>query len=158
SGIGKSTLVDHFARSMRRRKALVLAGRCYERETVPYKALDPIIDEVSHHLLGLAADEAAAPVPPDTRALAQIFPVLSRAEPVVPAPFVRPSANAQEQRRLAFAAARRLFQRLAERRPVVIHIDDVQWGDVDSALLIAEAFRPPTPALLLVVSYRRDEA
>src|SRR5690606_14494173 len=40
-----------FAREVRdRHGALVLRGRCYEREAVPYKAFDGVIDELSRYL------------------------------------------------------------------------------------------------------------
>ena len=43
SGIGKSTLVRRFLRSLTtRRDVVVLSGRCYENESVPYKALDGV--------------------------------------------------------------------------------------------------------------------
>ena len=48
SGMGKTTLVDRFLGRIRADpRATVLAGRCYERESVPYKALDSVIDSLS---------------------------------------------------------------------------------------------------------------
>ena len=50
SGIGKSALVQHFLDGVERRQDLVvLRGRCYEREAVPYKALDGVIDSLSQY-------------------------------------------------------------------------------------------------------------
>jgi len=159
SGVGKSTLVAAFLAGVQEQAdVLVLDGRCYERETVPYKALDPLIDDLTRRLLDWPAERVAAVLHGDVRPLAQLFPVLNRLEAVVGAALDRPIPDAQEQRRRAFAAARRLLERLAARGPLVLHIDDVQWGDTDSALLLAEALRPPTPPLLLIASYRREEA
>ncbi len=50
SGIGKSWLVGHFTDQLRSEGAVVLAGRCYEHESVPFKSLDPVIDELARYL------------------------------------------------------------------------------------------------------------
>jgi serine/threonine protein kinase len=253
SGMGKTALIDHFARAVRdRSSALVLRGRCYEREAVPYKAFDGAIDELSRYLhrlrltldgdpdslgeggiddshivtrvhaspdggvdssigsisirasgsvdggkrssdLGLGAEldprmlqTVRSLLAPDFAVLARLFPVLEgvfdepagfaglslddarsgpgrtgfeRGEVTREASFAGDIRDPSELRRRAFAALKLLLGRVAEVRPLVVVIDDLQWGDPDSAVLLAELVSPPdAPNLLVVASYRSEEA
>ena len=82
SGEGKTSLADHFLRPLRRHRELaILSGRCYDRESVPLKALDSVIDELCTYLRA-RKDDAAGLIPNDIRMLAHLFPVLRRVDAV----------------------------------------------------------------------------
>jgi hypothetical protein len=155
SGVGKSALVRHFVAGVLEKipEAVALAGRCYERESVPYKAVDGVVDALSRYLRD--APDRAQLIPPEAAVLGQVFPVL---KPWMPEP--APSGDEEDPARLRlrmFAALRELLSRMAERGPLIVSIDDLQWADGDSLQLLTELMRPPdAPRLLLLGTVRRS--
>ncbi len=158
SGIGKSELVYRFACHSRDSGALVLTGRCRPQESVSYRALDPLMDELSRHLVKLPDAEAAEFVPRFADALLRVFPVMARVPALAKAPDSGAASDDEVVRR-GFLALRDLLARLADRRPLIVWIDDAQWGDRGSIAPLRSALRPPdAPRLLLVLSYRSEDA
>jgi hypothetical protein len=162
SGVGKSFLVNTFAERCfnRRPNTLILHGRCYERETVPYKAVDGAIDELASVLHEQPRDMVAKLMPDDVELLASLFPVLKELREVGGGPSrqIIELASAQDLRQRAFAALRELFVRVSAWRPVLLLIDDLQWADSDSLALLHELLRPPSAPALLVLCTRRITA
>ena len=157
SGAGKSVLVQRFLRRIRDLKqVVVLTGRCYEQESVPYKALDSLTDALTEYLVSLPGAECELLLPDTISSLASVFPVLARVPDIQRA---RPHAIADpvELRRVAFEALRDLLRRLGSRKSLVLHIDDLQWGDVDSAAILGGLLSgADPPRLLFLASYRAE--
>ncbi|WP_372894426.1 serine/threonine-protein kinase PknK [Stieleria sp.] len=160
SGEGKSTLAESFLRPLRRGQAmLVLSGRCYDREIVPFKVIDSQIDSLVKYLSSLSEPELDRILPPDIEKLAHLFPILRRVEPIDQR-CRRANKGIEEQqlRNLAFAALKDLLHAIGLSTPVVMFVDDLQWGDRDSAEMLGKLLAPPTPpAVLLLGSFRSDE-
>ena len=162
SGMGKTALVQHFIRTIQESQpeAVVLTGRCYEQEAVPYKALDGLIDSLTNYLKMLPDAQAQSLLPRGLSSLARVFPVLQRLEAAREMRLHSSEIpDSQELRRRASTAFREMLGRIAERFPLILFIDDLQWGDVDSASLLTDLLRPPDqPPLLLIACYRGEEA
>ncbi|MFW6066760.1 MAG: serine/threonine-protein kinase PknK [Myxococcota bacterium] len=161
SGMGKTTVVRRFLDGLvSRDEVVLLRGRCYERESVPFKAFDDLVDALSRYLRRLPSPEAVALMPRDVQVLARIFPVLLRADAVASSPRRDLDIHDdRELRRRAFSALKELFARIADRQRLVIHIDDLQWGDVDSVDLLGELLAAPdAPAALVLIGHRTEGA
>jgi eukaryotic-like serine/threonine-protein kinase len=161
SGMGKSALVRCFANDLiRGAEAVVLRGRCYERESVPYKAFDDIIDSLSRYMMRLPSEEASELLPRNIHSLARLFPVLKRVRAIANARHpLHPTSDPHELRNQAFGAFKDLLLRLSDWQPLVINIDDLQWADTDSARLLSYLLsQPDPPPAMFVGVYRREEA
>ena len=159
SGMGKTTLAQRFLTRLRKeRGALVLSGRCFEREALPFKGMDSVVDELCRYLTATPPRELERSLPPGMHYLARIFPVLrsvpcmdhvSQPEHEIVEPI--------ELRKRAFAALKALLGSLGTDQPLVLHIDDVQWSDIDSLVLLEELLQPPNaPPLLLLCGFREE--
>jgi hypothetical protein len=159
SGVGKSALLEAFVEERRtRRDAVVLQGRCHERENVPYKAFDALIDDLSRHLRRLPRPDAAAVMPREVFALTRLFPVLERVAVVADAPH-QDVPDPHDLKRRAFDAFGELVARMRDRAPLILVVDDLQWLDQDSVRFLRALFVQPEPApILLLCAHRSEDA
>jgi hypothetical protein len=122
SGLGKSALLRRFLdEASVHRNAVVVIGRCYASESVPFKALDGVVDSLSRHLRSLKRVEVEAVLPRGIAALAQVFPVLRQVEAVAG---MRGGSKSTledpiDMQRRAFSARHELIARIADGRSPV---------------------------------------
>ena len=158
SGVGKSALARWFAQRLADREAdlVTVTGRYFEHEEVPYRAFDAILDGVVRFLEQLEPRAAEALLPPEAPLVAQLFPVL-RSLPGIDAARGATEAARLDPRTLrqrVFAGVRGLLTALANARPLLVIIDDVQWADADSRALFAAVMVPPPPQVLVLATLR----
>lgn len=158
SGIGKSALVQRFVEEVQSEPgAGVVAGRCFEQESVPYKLLDSLMDALCRALRDVPVVEL--PQAEELGALARLFPVFRQLPACPDAPWDDETTLPQEHRRRAARALRGLLCALARRGTRVLWLDDIQWGDSDGAAFLLEVLHgPDAPPVLVVATYQGDES
>jgi len=148
-GIGKSRLVREVQRTASGRGVEVCSGRCREHLDLPYL---PFVASFLPRLQLLAREDPA---------LARHAPVIERLleDDAQAAASTDPRAEHEQTR--VFVAVAAATIRLAERRPLLLVIDDLHWADRSSldlfthlALEIADtAMSEPVP-VMLAATYR----
>jgi serine/threonine protein kinase len=158
SGIGKSTLVSHFLQGqVERGDTVVLAGRCYARETVPDKALDGIVESLCAHLRKLPISNARQLTPENLTSLVHLFSILRQVPAFATevADATAPSGDWMEIRRRGYEALSELFRRLSVIQPVIVHVDDLQWADEESLRGLCDVLGPAhPPPMTFIASFR----
>ena len=151
-GIGKTALAGELARLVHADGGLVLYGRWDEHVLAPYQAFREALADYA-----LACPEALL-----RQDLGDLAGEIAR---LCPEPVQRIGASAAEPLAAASAERFRLFesfdtwiQRMGTRHPVLLVLDDLQWADSPSHLLLSHLMqaRRSTP-LLAVVMYRDTE-
>ena len=157
SGVGKTVLLREFIRRCGNEpSALVFSGRCFEGESVPFQAVDDLVDHIAQHLARLPRDRMEQFLPRNFAVLVKMFPVLARFLGEHAARFT--DMDSVDLRTRAFGALREMLGRFAERRHVVLIVDDLQWGDVDGCAALSELLSAAdSPPVLVVLAYRSED-
>ena len=161
SGVGKTTLIGEFRRRLEvsdGRATIFCNGRCSERESVAFKALDRIVEVLAERYDSIFAPgacdrEEAEAAAMAAQAAALAFPVLGRDRDGAGSES-RTGFDAWQRQRVAFQGLRDLLSLVAGRRRLVLCIDDWQWVDADSIGLLSHVLAAPAPPLLLVIATR----
>jgi predicted ATPase/class 3 adenylate cyclase len=157
-GLGKSTLMQAFGAEVAQRDCVFAYGRCRDGAPAPYSALgDALISLVrTMEATGPAErDGWRADIVAETSSLSGILGelvpdlarVLGETSPVA-------DLDAADARRRLHHAVIRLLSDTASYRPVVLAIDDLQWADRDTLLLLSELLTVSLRNVLVLGAYR----
>jgi DNA-binding SARP family transcriptional activator len=148
-GIGKTRLASELATMARREGGTVLCGGAHLGSVVPYQPFAEALDSYAAEVSPVELRDAIAD---DGSILAKLAPgLLGRIATAAAAIQAEPST----ERFLLFDAAARVLQRIAARGPLLVVLDDLQWADPGSWLLVVHLARLPVDVrLLLVVTLR----
>jgi DNA-binding SARP family transcriptional activator len=130
-GIGKSRLLDEFARHCRERGTNVVWGRCWEGKGAP--AFWPWVQLLRSCLRSTEAAGLLSEVGPGTADLAELLPELRERLPGLPRPTV---GDPEAARFRMFDAVSRFLSAVAQRTPLVLVLDDIHAADEPSLLLL----------------------
>ena len=149
AGGGKTRLVTRFAEEAASAGAHILAGGCVELSTEGL-AYAPFTAALRQIVKEMGTAEVAALLPDGAaRDFARLLPE-----------FGEPSGDRETEtgRARLFEQFLTLLERLAERRSVILVIEDVHWADRSSRDLIAFLSRNlRTAPILMIMTYRSDE-
>lgn len=151
-GIGKSTLSGHVCREAHADGAAILYGRCEEGVGAPYGPWAELLAQLARHAPASLLDEVGAR---NLGELAHIAPELtdrigSRARPT--------NSDPESERYLLFGAVAALLRTMAARGPLVVVLDDLQWADRSTLLLLRHIVSLAEPApVLIIATYRNSD-
>ena len=154
AGIGKSRLVRE-TKARAPQGTVILEGYCFQTDSVlPYA---PLLDLFRNFFLRSSRDEIAQALKASAQQLLTLFPELAAALPdLSPSGPLNPNLE-QEKRRLFQALAGTILD-LAQRKPVILILEDLHWSDSTSLeFLLLLARRVSTQPIFLVLTYRSDE-
>ena len=155
AGVGKTRLITRFADQVREAGGHVLLGGCIDlgEGSLPY---GPVIQALRG--LGRDLDSAAVAdvVGSGQPLLARMLPELSPIDQTDELAPVSRGVDSTSQARL-FEAFLSLLERLAERSPAALVIEDLHWADRSTLDLLTFLVRNLRTAPLLVLTYRTDD-
>src|SRR5690349_20257100 len=153
AGIGKSRLVREFAERVRDRGGLVLDGGCVSLGSEEGLPFGPIAEALRGLLRLSDPTILAGIIDPGTRELGRLVPEL-----VAGGAEGRSDAPAEWAQTRLFDGFLVLLERLGERQPAVLVVEDVHWADRSTRDLLAfVARRLRNERVVLIATYRSDE-
>ena len=152
-GVGKSRLAFEFAHALHREGAVVIAGRSDEEALVPYQ---PFVEALSHHIENEPAEDLELLVGPMGAELSRLVPQLTDRLPNLPGPRQARDSEPESDRYRLFEAVSHYLGEASLAAPTLLVLDDLQWADKPTLLLLRHIMRSPQDTPLLIVGTYRD--
>ena len=158
-GSGKTRVLDAFAQELRADpEVLVISGTDNSRVQTLLPGLDQALDRLSAFVMSLPHADVESLVH-DAAPLARLFPALRRI-PMLQLPTLPQSrpVSSDDVIHQGLGALRRVFHRLAERRRLVLVVDESRVWDDPTARLMTEHFvGPDMPRMLVLLGMDADK-
>jgi class 3 adenylate cyclase len=150
AGLGKTTLVADAARAAFADGACVLFGHCEEDLATPYQLF---AEALGHYVTHAREDQLLAHVGEHGSELARLVPALASRIPDLPP---SKTTDSDTERFLLLAAAVGLLATLSAHQLVVLVLDDLQWADQGSLLMLRQVTTAEQAMQVLVLGTYRD--
>jgi class 3 adenylate cyclase/tetratricopeptide (TPR) repeat protein len=150
-GIGKTRLAASIADEAAGRGFTVLYGRCDEGLAAPYQ---PVVEAVGPWLAAYPDAALGRLVGRSGAELTVLWPELSSR---LDSSAELPGGDPESQRWRLFDAVVGLARSMADDRPVLLVVDDLQWAEPSTFLLLGHLARRAVPGVALLGTVRRGE-
>ena len=156
AGIGKSRLVAEVKTEAISHGFLLLQGSCFPTDhAIPYA---PLLDLLRSFLTGHSSALPASEVEPFAQAFLPLLPDLGHVLAAIPSPPALAPLNPEQEKRRRFETLAYFLSGQAEKRPLLLVVEDLHWSDdISLEFLHYLARRCPAHRLLLLLTYRSDE-
>jgi DNA-binding SARP family transcriptional activator len=149
AGIGKTRLATQFAEEVQAGGGVVLYGRTDVESLLPYQPLAEVLDDLVSH----AGSRLIEALERELETLSRPFPNLRRYTPAIPV-----VDDQDTMRYQVFEAVVSVLVGSSLQTPLLVVLDDLQWADQPTLLLLRHVLRRAEGARLLVVgTFRPDE-
>ncbi len=149
-GVGKTRLVREVAAELNQNAAVVLFGQCDEEMGVSYH---PFAAALVEFVAACPDDQLRSLMGPLSGELTAIVPTLGNRVPGLPEPL---HAEPETGRYRLFEAVVDLLAAMSASAPVLLVLDDLQWGDAPTLQLLRHLLRSNEPMRMLVAGTYRD--
>jgi DNA-binding CsgD family transcriptional regulator len=150
-GIGKTRTAQEIAAYAETRGAQVLWGRCYEEEGAP--PYWPWVQAIRAYVRDQDPEQLRLEMGPGASDIAEIIPdVRAKLPDLGPSPALEP----EQARFRLFDSFTTFLQNTAWRQTLLLVLDDLQWADRSSLLLLEFLTRQLVASPLLVIGTYRD--
>jgi class 3 adenylate cyclase/tetratricopeptide (TPR) repeat protein len=149
-GVGKTRLAAELAGRVHDEGGVVLAGRCDEYLGVPYQ---PVVEVLRHFVDHTPAEDLAHGLGRYMGELVRLVPELPERVTDLPPPL---RSDPETERYRLFDAVAAWLGAVAAETPVLLVLDDLQWGAKPTLLLLRHVVRSAEPKRILVLGTYRD--
>jgi tetratricopeptide (TPR) repeat protein len=149
-GVGKTRLAVETLEDARERGLLVLTGHGYQDDTAPFITATEILEDLRRLVSPV---DLRSMLGNDAPEVSRLLPELRQIYPDIPETVDAP--RGQEQRLLFKSVVEFLF-RAATQNPLVMLLDDLNWADESSLLLLEHLVRRVAELPILMIGTFRD--